>query len=55
MGFRSLAKAAAQSPIHEKHKAAVKKALEERKAELQKALRAVEQGLRHLRRRAKKR
>jgi hypothetical protein len=55
MGFRNLAKAAAESPIHDKHKAAVKKALEERKEELEEALAAVKEGLRHLRRRAKKR
>ena len=48
MGFRNLARTAARSPIHERHKAAVKKALEKRKAELQKALDAVEEGLRHL-------
>jgi hypothetical protein len=48
MGFRNLARAAARAPIHERHKAAVKKALEKRKVELQRALDAVEEGLRHL-------
>jgi hypothetical protein len=48
MGFRDLAKAAARSPIHDRHKAAVKRALEKRKKQLQDALDAVEEGLDHL-------
>jgi hypothetical protein len=58
MGFRDLARAAAQSPIHNRHKAAVKRALQKRKKQLQEALVAVNEGLRHLsgpKRRAKKR
>jgi hypothetical protein len=63
MSFRDLARAVSGSTMDE-HKSKVKQALQKRKIELQRALAAVERGLRHLsepapkkaaKRRAKKR
>jgi hypothetical protein len=45
MGFRDLAKAISLSTMEDKHKSKVKRALEKRKKELQRALAAVEHGL----------